>query len=396
MQGGWPLKFVLLCRTFDFSHRDAVTVEATQTAKALTNSGHEVAVVTGHSDLQDFANSPFSIQIVPDKEIIHPFKYHALLKTIKRIEPDRLVNYLSFMLLPKLSRVLENLRVSAYHRMIHGKLLSNSYHGLIDLFLKYPVVYKSVDLYDLMRLFYPGFTFNLLDKDALGTVITLSELSGAWFRNAGFENVVAVPPGVESVWYDPVDAADLGGNSKRIIYFGGGPVIFRGVDILIDALSVLNDPTVYLDILLRSTQERDEIFLLDKIRNLSLSSHIHLVTGFQSRSFLLNEVNQAVVAVFPYKLMARVADVPLAILEAMASGRPVISTRAGAIPEIIQQNTNGLLVEPSSVKELVEALRTLLANPDRWKSLSSNARKSAAPYKSDLILTKLVALYSRS
>lgn len=53
-------------------------------------------------------------------------------------------------------------------------------------------------------------------------------------------------------------------------------------------------------------------------------------------------------------------------VEALASGTPVVSMRAGGIPEIIEHDVNGLLVDPAAVRrELSSALRTLLGDRDR-------------------------------
>lgn len=53
---------------------------------------------------------------------------------------------------------------------------------------------------------------------------------------------------------------------------------------------------------------------------------------------------------------------PLTILEALAAARPVVATRAGGVPEIIQDKTTGLLVEPADPTGLALAVATLLTN----------------------------------
>jgi glycosyltransferase involved in cell wall biosynthesis len=55
---------------------------------------------------------------------------------------------------------------------------------------------------------------------------------------------------------------------------------------------------------------------------------------------------------------------PIALLEAMALGRPVAATRAGGIPEVIEHGTHGLLVEPTGdPSTLADAILTLLGDP---------------------------------
>ena len=66
---------------------------------------------------------------------------------------------------------------------------------------------------------------------------------------------------------------------------------------------------------------------------------------------------------------------PWTILEAMAAEVPVIATKVGAIPEIIESNKNGLLVEPRNPKQIAEAIAKLLNDENLRKKLAENGRK---------------------
>lgn len=65
---------------------------------------------------------------------------------------------------------------------------------------------------------------------------------------------------------------------------------------------------------------------------------------------------------------------PLAILEAMAAARPVLSTAVGEIPAVIDHRVTGLLVSPGDAKLLADGLTTLLERPEWAAELGRGAR----------------------
>lgn len=69
--------------------------------------------------------------------------------------------------------------------------------------------------------------------------------------------------------------------------------------------------------------------------------------------------------------------VPRTILEALAIGRPVITTDSVGCRDAITHGENGLLVEPRSVEELTTAMIELIANPQCLKKMAHNARRTA-------------------
>jgi glycosyltransferase involved in cell wall biosynthesis len=64
---------------------------------------------------------------------------------------------------------------------------------------------------------------------------------------------------------------------------------------------------------------------------------------------------------------------PMALLEAMLARKAIIASRTAGIPEAIIDGREGLLVAPSDVGGLAEALRTLLTNPARRAELAEAA-----------------------
>ncbi len=76
-----------------------------------------------------------------------------------------------------------------------------------------------------------------------------------------------------------------------------------------------------------------------------------------------------------FVLPSRVEGLPMAILEAMALGKAVVSTKINAIPEAIKHAETGLLVEPKNSDQLAEAIKTLKDNESLRRKLGANAKR---------------------
>ena len=87
-------------------------------------------------------------------------------------------------------------------------------------------------------------------------------------------------------------------------------------------------------------------------------------------------------------------SMPLAVIEAMHAGLPILATRVGGIPEIIDDGVTGLLVEPMRPDLIAVALRALAADPDRARALGDAARRSAAErFTTEVMVQRVEQLY---
>ena len=87
---------------------------------------------------------------------------------------------------------------------------------------------------------------------------------------------------------------------------------------------------------------------------------------------------------------------PTVILEAMATGRPVISTRHSAIPELVEDGVSGLLVDERDVGALTEAVASVLDDPGRRASMGEAGRaRVCAQFSRRRQIDELEALYAR-
>lgn len=85
---------------------------------------------------------------------------------------------------------------------------------------------------------------------------------------------------------------------------------------------------------------------------------------------------------------------PVSVIEAMAAGRPVVATRVGGVPDVIEDGVNGLLVPPKDASALADAVVSLLREPARGQQLGSAARQAVYPRFSIVRLVQdIEALY---
>jgi L-malate glycosyltransferase len=111
--------------------------------------------------------------------------------------------------------------------------------------------------------------------------------------------------------------------------------------------------------------ERDRI--VARAVELGLNGTVHFV-GVQQ------DVRPYLAAMDVYLISSAVEGLPVAMLEAMAMERPVVSTAVGGIPEVVRHGENGLLVEPARPGLLAEEAARLLASPDARRRCGVAAR----------------------
>jgi len=116
--------------------------------------------------------------------------------------------------------------------------------------------------------------------------------------------------------------------------------------------------------------------LKKKIRELNIQKNVEFLGYIRFGKNLFQIYRNADIFILP----SLSEGMPRVILEAWASSIPVIATEIGGIPSLIQNNQNGLLIKPGSVKELCMAVERIKQNKALRQKLIKNGLKSVQNY----------------
>jgi glycosyltransferase involved in cell wall biosynthesis len=107
------------------------------------------------------------------------------------------------------------------------------------------------------------------------------------------------------------------------------------------------------------------------------------------RESVLAKMRESDLYVFP----SRSEGFPNSVLEAMAMGLPVVATRVGAIPEMVEDGKGGYLVARDDVEGLARAVRTLAGDARLREKMGLNNRERSRSYAYSAVAARLADLY---
>lgn len=160
----------------------------------------------------------------------------------------------------------------------------------------------------------------------------------------------------------------------------------KGVDILIKAMSMLTLKLSCIKLYIIGSGKLEKYQRL--VKNEGLEKHVFFL-GEIPRESVIKLLNCCDICIIP----SIYEPFGIVVLEALASGTPVIASKTGGIPEIITSGESGLLVKPNNPKALAEAILKLSYDKNLKERLSQKALRTAAKYDWNNIAEKYVQLY---
>jgi len=127
--------------------------------------------------------------------------------------------------------------------------------------------------------------------------------------------------------------------------------------------------------------------LEEQARKLGLSGQVHFLG-------LRTDVPEVLGASDIFVLSSDFEGNPLSVMEAMASGLPIVSTAVGGVPSLFENGQEGLFVQPGEVQGLSNAMSALLGNREARQSLGmAAARRAKAKFDVSTMVHAYEALY---
>ncbi len=124
-----------------------------------------------------------------------------------------------------------------------------------------------------------------------------------------------------------------------------------------------------------------------QIKELKLERHV-LLTGFR------NDIPQLLATMDTVVLSSHLEGLGTSLLDAMAMARPVVATRVGGIPEMVEDGVTGRLVPPRDPAALAEALIGLINRPDERKRMGEAGRaRMLVKFSAEAMVMATEALY---
>jgi glycosyltransferase involved in cell wall biosynthesis len=151
----------------------------------------------------------------------------------------------------------------------------------------------------------------------------------------------------------------------------------KGWRYLIEACAILRDHGFHFDCRIIGNGP-DEQLLQELIQQLSLTERVHL-TGPRSQREIIDILAESSLFVFP-AIRDQQGDsdnLPTVLIEALASSLPIVATTVAGIPEIVEEESNGLLVPEKDPKELALAIERLCRDPARRRTFGIASRRIA-------------------
>jgi len=225
-----------------------------------------------------------------------------------------------------------------------------------------------------------GFRDQLLYRNGTDGLIVSSPAAHKAILQAGYlseERICFIPPGIDTDRFDP--GTVMNHNRAEWGIAPEAPVVgivarvqtHRRFDVLLTAIAEAVKTISDLKVMVIGRGTKIQELAIDPARAMGISDHF-IFTGYRKEDYV-ETLNCIDIKVF---LVPGSDGSCRAVREAMALGKPVIAARRGMLPEMVDHNVNGMVIEDTA-PNLAQAIITLVKDQTKRKQMGLNARQKA-------------------
>ncbi|TLN23761.1 glycosyltransferase family 4 protein [bacterium] len=207
--------------------------------------------------------------------------------------------------------------------------------------------------------------------------------------------VVVIPNGIDSDRFDSRPCAkedpmhEVGGG--HIILYVGRLVYRKGIHVLVKAMPQILRELPDAQLLIAGEGVMGDFIKL-LIKSLDLKDHVKLM-GFVPNEMLPDLYGLSQVFVLPSLYCESFG---ITLLEAMASGKPVVASNVGGVPEVVEDEVTGLLFRKGDERDLADGVLRVMSDHDLALKLAEKARRSVGIISAGSLWPTRLRAYTRN
>src|SRR5829696_4780760 len=199
------------------------------------------------------------------------------------------------------------------------------------------------------------------------------------------DRIHLIPPGVNPSLFEGPFEDPFSGVGKPRVLFVGRLAPQKGVRALVAAAGLLKDPRAQV-LLVGDGPER--LALEREAERLGVGGRLHFV-GFLAHDRLPAVMSHADLLVLP----SLYEELGTVLLEAIQVGLPIVASKTGGIPEVVEDGVNGMLVPPDDPEALARAIDCILADRGLANRLSEGAQERGKDYDWEVLARRVLRVY---
>jgi 1,2-diacylglycerol 3-alpha-glucosyltransferase len=359
-------------------------------AEGLVRNGHSVMVAAGSERGHPYHGNINGVQLEAVRalslRLFHPDSYVAIF-------PSLAVGRILDIYQPDIVHIQDHYSLSramviaAHKRRI--KIVGTNHFMPDNLAAYIPLVSKIKPFYNWVLWHWMREVYDRIDA-----VAGPSQTAVNMLKRVGLKpHVLTISCGVNTSLFRPIPDVDrlawrssYGIDPAKIIFFFVGRVDReKCLDVIIRALHSINRNDIHF-VIAGNGAVKDN--LEELVNRLGMNDKV-LFTGFIPNSDLPSVLNS--IDIFAMPGVAELLSI--ASLQAMACARPMLVADAVALPELVTENSNGLLFRPGNVDDAAKCMVALSDHPERWAAMGAASLERVRPHSLENIVHLYEELY---